>query len=96
VLAAGAKTVRVDMGWATLEAGGDGQRAGWYVTKIDAFMAEAAQRDLRVILTLTDTPCWASTGAPDGQAGLRGSWWSAACSTTRRAIQRTSPTRPRS
>jgi hypothetical protein len=56
--------VRVDVGWATLEAAGKGQYADWYVQKLDRFMAGASAQGMKVIITLWGTPCWASS-APD-------------------------------
>ncbi|WP_435768493.1 cellulase family glycosylhydrolase [Nocardioides sp. SYSU DS0651] len=57
---AGAGWVRVDVGWATLQPRGPGAFDQWYVDLIDAVLAGARERGLRVILDLWLTPPWAS------------------------------------
>lgn len=73
--AAGMDTIRADMGWSTLEAGGKGQYASYYVERADAFFAAAAARGLKVILTFFSTPCWASSAPADVKQGCAGAWW---------------------
>jgi hypothetical protein len=74
-LFAGATAVRVDVQWSSLETGGKGTRSGWYLDKLDRFMAGAERRGLRVIAVLWSTPCWAST-APDAvRQNCEGEWW---------------------
>lgn len=61
----GARWVRVDVGWATLQPHGPGAFDQWYVDLLDEVLAGARQRDLKVILALWLTPGWASaTGSP--------------------------------
>jgi hypothetical protein len=72
---AGAHVVRVDVGWASLEAGGPGQISDWYAKRLDAFMDGASARGLKVIVTLMGTPCWASTAPESVRQGCRGAWW---------------------
>lgn len=72
---AGANVVRVDVGWGSvLETGPSAVNAS-YVHKIDAFMAGAAARHLKVIATLMSTPCWASSAPARLRQGCRGQWW---------------------
>ena len=74
LVAAGANSVRIDMGWATLEHA-EGQFASWYVAKADAFFAEARERGLHVVVTFWLTPCWASSAPPDVKQDCNGEWW---------------------
>ena len=75
VVAAGANTVRIDIGWSTLEPNGKGQYAQWYIDKADTFFAHARARGLRVIVTLFTTPCWASEAPPELKQNCEGAWW---------------------
>lgn len=72
---AGSTAVRVDVGWSSLEQDGKGQIAGFYLERLDRFMAGASARGLAVVADVSSTPCWAST-APDGlKQGCQGAWW---------------------
>jgi hypothetical protein len=72
---AGANVARADVGWSTLETGGPGQWQEWYVAKLDAFVAAAHARGIKVIATLTETPCWASRAPARLKQGCSGAWW---------------------
>jgi hypothetical protein len=63
--AAGAGWVRIDMGWATLEPR-RGDRAQWYVDRMDFLVDAARERGLRVLATLWWTPRWANGDKPRG------------------------------
>ncbi len=67
--------VRVDVGWAPLEFGGKGQYSPEYVAKLDAFMAGARARNLKVVVTVLETPCWASSAPEELKQGCAGAWW---------------------
>ena len=56
----GANVVRVDVSWFTLEFAGKGDYSGWYRDRVDAFMAAARARGLKVLVALWQTPCWAA------------------------------------
>ena len=71
---AGANVVRVDVSWAGLEET-RGDFSGWYEQRVDRFMDAAGQRGLKVIATLWETPCWASTAPDDKKQGCVGAWW---------------------
>jgi hypothetical protein len=73
--AAGANTVRIDLGWSSLEPDAKGQHAQWYVDKADTFLAHARARGLRTIVTLFTTPCWASSAPDTIKQGCAGNWW---------------------
>jgi hypothetical protein len=72
---AGASAVRVDVQWSSLETAGKGARSGWYLDKLDRFMAGAERRGLKVIAMLWSTPCWASTAPETLRQGCTGAWW---------------------
>ena len=72
---AGARVVRIDVGWASLETAGKGRISGDYARRLDAFLAGAASRGLAVIATLHETPCWASSAPASRRQGCRGPWW---------------------
>jgi beta-glucosidase/6-phospho-beta-glucosidase/beta-galactosidase len=55
--------VRIDIHWAWIEVFGPGQ-AGWnpqQIARLDAFLDAAQARDIAVLATVTESPCWAST-----------------------------------
>lgn len=72
---AGANSVRIDLGWSTLEQDGEGTRSQWYVDKADTFFAHARARGLKVIVTFLGSPCWASSAPADVKQGCAGAWW---------------------
>lgn len=71
----GADVVRVDVGWASLESAGKGELSPSYVRRLDSFMHGANARGLKVIATLFQTPCWASTAPESRRQGCDGAWW---------------------
>lgn len=72
---AGANVVRVDVGWSSIESGGKGQYADWYVQKMDRLVNGAGARGMKVIATLWSTPCWASSAPESKKQGCAGAWW---------------------
>jgi hypothetical protein len=72
---AGATVVRADMEWSSLEFAGPGRLNEAYVRRADAFMRLASRAGLPVVLTLSGTPCWASTAPASLTLGCRGTWW---------------------
>ena len=57
---AGANVLRVDVGWATLETAKN-RYDSTYLAKLDALLAGAQARGIKVIATLWQTPRWASS-----------------------------------
>lgn len=57
---AGARWVRIDVGWSALQPDGPGPFEQWYVDLLDDVIAGARERGLRVIVSLWLTPEWAS------------------------------------
>lgn len=71
----GAGLVRVDVGWASLQLSA---RDAWepdYLGRLDAVVTEAGARGLTLLLTLMNTPCWASTAPSSLRQGCAGRWW---------------------
>ena len=60
VAASGSGWVRVGVGWCSLEEAGPGLVSEWYQGRLDATVAEAARRGLRVLATVACTPGWLS------------------------------------
>jgi hypothetical protein len=58
---AGARWVRVDIGWSALQPDGPGRFDDWYAGLLDDVIAGAHARGLRVIVSLWLTPTWASS-----------------------------------
>jgi hypothetical protein len=84
---AGARIVRVDVGWASLEQHGRRRWSSWYLGRLDAVVRHARTRHLQLLLTVFGTPCWASTAPEALRQGCRGAWWE-------RGVERYAPRRP--
>ena len=84
---AGANIVRVDLGWAELEASGKGQWSQWALGRTDNVVAQAQARGIKVLFTLWQTPCWASSAPSELKQSCSGAWWD-------RGVERYAPTRP--
>lgn len=87
VQAAGAKMVRVDVGWSSLQQDGPEHYNEWYLSKIDYVVEQAAARNLELLFTFWETPCWASTAPADLKQDCEGAWWE-------RGVQRYAPSDP--
>jgi polysaccharide biosynthesis protein PslG len=72
---AGSDVVRVDVAWSSLELQGKGRWSRAYARRLDAFVAGARSRGLRVIVVLNETPCWASKAPRGLRQGCFGDWW---------------------
>jgi hypothetical protein len=71
----GANVARIDVGWSSLQDAGPGSWSAWYVAKLDAFVAAASAHHIKVIATLVESPCWASSAPSSLKQGCAGSWW---------------------
>lgn len=60
--AVGARWVRIDVGWVTLEPRRSGRFTQWYLHSLDRAVDGAHRRGLSVLLTVLDTPRWANGG----------------------------------
>jgi polysaccharide biosynthesis protein PslG len=81
---AGAGIVRVDVGWSSLELTGKGHFSSGYLSRLDTLVDEAGARGLRLMLTLSDSPCWASSAPAALKDNCSGAWWD-------RGVQRYAP-----
>lgn len=59
--ASGARMVRADLGWSSLEQHAKGRYEAWYLAKVDFLVARAKAHHVDLLLTVTGTPCWASS-----------------------------------
>lgn len=57
----GSTTVRLAVHWSGLEVFGPNEYAQWYLDRLDAALARARARGLKVVLTPVFTPSWASS-----------------------------------
>jgi hypothetical protein len=68
----GSPWLRVDMGWCSLEERGPGEVSAWYQDRLDAVVAGADRRGLRLLMMVACAPEWAggtATGSyPDDPA----------------------------
>ena len=71
----GANAVRADIAWSSLQTDGPNGYSDWYVEKLDAFVAGAEARGMKVIANLWSTPCWASSALETLKQGCEGAWW---------------------
>jgi hypothetical protein len=83
----GARMVRIDVGWASVEHTGRRRWSRWYLRRLDDVVAAARARRLRPLLTVFGTPCWASTAPARLRQGCRGRWWE-------RGVERYAPRDP--
>ncbi|MEA2443577.1 MAG: hypothetical protein QOJ12_869 [Thermoleophilales bacterium] len=72
---AGAGVVRIDIGWSSLEQNGKGRISPGYARRLDVFLRNARARRLKVIATLHESPCWASSAPSSLRRGCAGAWW---------------------
>jgi polysaccharide biosynthesis protein PslG len=73
--ASGAGMTRVDVGWSSVEPTRKGDYSTWYLDKLDHVVAEAESRGIALLLTFTQTPCWASSAPASEKQGCDGAWW---------------------
>lgn len=86
--AAGARIVRVDVGWSSLQPDGPRRWSRWYLHRLDAVVDGARRRRLRPLLMVFGSPCWASSAPARLRQGCRGRWWD-------RVVDRWAPRRAR-
>jgi hypothetical protein len=70
----GANVIRADVSWASLEYA-KGQYDATYLAKLDSMVAAADARGIKVIVTLWETPCWASSAPDSVKQSCSGAWW---------------------
>jgi hypothetical protein len=62
--ALGAKVIRTEVPWSNLEPTGRGIIDPTTLTFMDRLMSRAASAGIKVIMSVSDTPCWASSAPP--------------------------------
>jgi hypothetical protein len=87
IASVGAGITRVDVGWSALEQNAKGEYQDYYLAQLDAVVNSAEQRGVKLLLTFTDSPCWASSAPESLKQGCAGSWWD-------RGVQRYPPADP--
>ena len=75
IAAAGAGITRVDVGWSTLQENAKGRYERWYLDRLDALVDKAEAHGVELLLTVTDSPCWASSAPESVKQGCDGAWW---------------------
>jgi len=83
----GAQITRVDVGWSALEQDAKGEYQDYYLAQLDALVNSANAHGVKVLLTFTDSPCWASSAPESLKQGCQGAWWD-------RGVQRYPPANP--
>ena len=73
--ATGSDSGRLDVAWSSLQDSGPGTFANWYVTKLDSVVNGASARGIKLILTLLETPCWASSAPDTLKQSCSGAYW---------------------
>lgn len=71
----GVNVARVGIGWGSLQESGRDEFEAWYVDRIDALVEGARRRGIKIIMSLTETPCWASSAPDSLLQGCQGAWW---------------------
>ena len=71
----GADVVRIDIGWSSLEPAGKGGSSRAYARRLDAFLADARRRRMKVIATLHGDAVLGVARARSLRQGCRGAWW---------------------
>jgi polysaccharide biosynthesis protein PslG len=66
---------RVDVGWASVEEEGRGKINWSYVHRLDHLVDGANARGIKLLLTYTTTPCWASAAPSSLKDDCNGAWW---------------------
>jgi hypothetical protein len=72
---AGARITRVDVGWSSLEQSAKGAYEEWYLDRLDGVVYSAEQYGIDLLLTFTDSPCWASSAPELLKQGCTDGWW---------------------
>ena len=81
---AGAGITRVDVGWSSLEENRKGTYERWYLDRLDTLVDRAEHHGVKLLITFTDSPCWASSAPASIKQGCDGAWWD-------REVQRYAP-----
>ena len=72
---AGATVMRMDVGWSSLQQSSPDRYEEWLLARLDYVVDGANARGIKPLLTLMETPCWASTAPEEIKQGCEGAWW---------------------
>lgn len=72
---ASANSLRVDVAWSALEPAAKGQYDAGFLAKLDCLVDGSAARGIKPLLTLFETPCWASTAPEPASQICQGAYW---------------------
>jgi hypothetical protein len=75
IKAAHAPITRVDVGWSSIEHRFKGDVDHWYLDRLDHLVEGAHARNIKLLLTLFATTCWASSAPDSLKQGCTGEWW---------------------
>jgi hypothetical protein len=84
---AGTDIIRVDVGWASLQSESKDRYETWVLDRLDRVVAKAEAHGVELVVTVVDSPCWASSAPASLKQNCEGAWWS-------RDVQRYPPTDP--
>ncbi|MDA0182995.1 glycoside hydrolase family 5 protein [Solirubrobacter phytolaccae] len=76
VKSSGSTITRVDVGWSSLQETGPDSFSSYHLGRLDALVNAAEARGIKLLLTFTWTPCWASSAPESLKQGCAGEWWS--------------------
>jgi hypothetical protein len=71
-----ANAARVDVAWSSLQTDGRGTINADYRGRLDRLVAGARARGISLVLTLNETPCWASSAPATLKQSCAGAYWS--------------------
>lgn len=71
----GAKVLRVDVGWASLQETSADTYTPWYVKRLDNLVATADAHGVKPVFSFAYSPCWASSAPDSARQNCEGSWW---------------------
>jgi hypothetical protein len=75
VAASGSSVARLDVAWSSLQLTARYAIDSGYAARLDRAVAGATARGVKLILTVTETPCWASSAPDTLKLDCTGSWW---------------------
>lgn len=87
VASSGSTIARLDVAWSSLMVSARGQIEPSYAKRLDDVVAGAAARGIRLLLVVSETPCWASSAPDSLKLNCTTDWWN-------RKVTKYAPTDP--
>ena len=75
VAGSGSTVARLDVAWSSLQYAGRGIYSSSYTARIDYAVDGAVKRGIQLILTVAETPCWASSAPDTLKQDCVGAYW---------------------